>query len=65
MGGQGGARKASTASLSLTRACCVQGVRNEPATVPLGVAAIAKVKGLSEEDAAAAIRQNFQTLFKR
>lgn len=42
-----------------------QGVRNEPATVPLGVRAIAKVKGMTEEEAAGAIRENFRRLFGR
>lgn len=42
-----------------------QGVRNEPATVPLGVKAIAKVKGMTEEEAAGAIRENFRRLFGR
>jgi Tat protein secretion system quality control protein TatD with DNase activity len=40
-------------------------MRNEPATVPVGVRAIAKVKGLSEEETMAAIRGNFQRLFLR
>eukprot|EP00640_Fibrocapsa_japonica_P003744 CAMPEP_0113935426 /NCGR_PEP_ID=MMETSP1339-20121228/2575_1 /TAXON_ID=94617 /ORGANISM="Fibrocapsa japonica" /LENGTH=295 /DNA_ID=CAMNT_0000937573 /DNA_START=167 /DNA_END=1054 /DNA_ORIENTATION=+ /assembly_acc=CAM_ASM_000762 len=40
-----------------------RGERNEPATVPRGVAAIAKVKGVSTEEAATAIRENFKTLF--
>jgi len=40
-----------------------RGERNEPATVPRGVAAIAEVKEISVEEAAAAIRENFNKLF--
>lgn len=39
-------------------------MRNEPATVPEGVKAIAKVRGMTEEEVANAIRKNFETLFK-
>jgi len=42
-----------------------QDKRNEPATVPAGVKAIAKVKGLTEEEVATAIRENFRSLFNR
>jgi len=40
-----------------------KGQRNEPATVPRGVAAIAEVKGISVEHAATSIRDNFRSLF--
>ena len=40
-------------------------MRNEPATVPIGVAAMAAVKGITEEEAMKAIRENFRTLFAR
>lgn len=40
-----------------------KGVRNDPRTVPRGVAAIALVKGLPVEDVKLAIRQNFKDLF--
>ena len=42
-----------------------KGVRNDPSTVVRGVAAIAKVKGISELEAKQAIRANFQKLFNR
>lgn len=42
-----------------------KGQRNDPSTVPRGVAAIARVKGISEEEARNAIRANFQRLFGR
>lgn len=38
--------------------------RNEPANVPIGVAAMAKARGITTEDMAAAIAQNYQTLFR-
>ena len=41
----------------------VSGTRNEPANVPFGVAAIAKARGLSVDEAKIAIRNNFHTLF--
>ena len=40
-----------------------KGVRNDPTTVPRGVAAIARAKGMEEADVKAAIRQNFMNLF--
>lgn len=40
-------------------------MRNEPATVPIGVAAMAQVKGITEEEAMLQIRANFRTLFSR
>jgi Tat protein secretion system quality control protein TatD with DNase activity len=40
-------------------------VRNEPATVPIGVATMAQVKGISEAEAMMAIRDNFRQLFGR
>ena len=40
-----------------------KGERNEPANVPIGVAAIAKARGLTTIETKTAIRQNFQTLF--
>lgn len=40
-------------------------MRNEPATVPIGVAAMAQVKGIAEEEAMRAIRDNFRRLFGR
>ncbi len=40
-------------------------MRNEPATVPIGVKAMAQVKGISEAEAMLAIRDNFRTLFGR
>eukprot|EP00639_Heterosigma_akashiwo_P018015 CAMPEP_0206398964 /NCGR_PEP_ID=MMETSP0294-20121207/24502_1 /ASSEMBLY_ACC=CAM_ASM_000327 /TAXON_ID=39354 /ORGANISM="Heterosigma akashiwo, Strain CCMP2393" /LENGTH=281 /DNA_ID=CAMNT_0053854603 /DNA_START=144 /DNA_END=989 /DNA_ORIENTATION=+ len=40
-----------------------RGERNEPATVPRGVAAIAEVKGLGVEETTAQIRDNFKRLF--
>ena len=39
------------------------GQRNEPANVPRGVAAIARARGIPEEEAASAIRENFRVLF--
>ena len=40
-----------------------KGVRNDPSTVVRGVAAIAEVKRVGVDDARAAIRHNFKTLF--
>lgn len=40
-------------------------MRNEPATVPIGVATMAQVKGISEAEAMLAIRENFRRLFGR
>jgi Tat protein secretion system quality control protein TatD with DNase activity len=40
-------------------------MRNEPATVPIGVAAIAREKGMGEEEAMLTIRENFRRLFGR
>lgn len=40
-------------------------MRNEPATVPIGVATMAQVKGISEAEAMMAIRENFRRLFGR
>jgi Tat protein secretion system quality control protein TatD with DNase activity len=40
-----------------------KGQRNDPSTVPRGVAAIAEVKKMSTEEAQQAIRANFRTLF--
>lgn len=40
-----------------------KGERNDPSTIPRGVAAIAKVKGIPTEAAASHIRTNFQRLF--
>jgi len=37
---------------------------NDPSTIPRGVRAIAKVKNISNADAAAAIRRNFSELFR-
>ncbi len=37
---------------------------NEPANVPVGVAKMAELRGLSPEDMAAAIRSNFEALFR-
>lgn len=39
--------------------------RNEPANVPVGVAAMAKARGLEPEAMAAAVRENFRRLFGR
>ena len=39
-------------------------VRNEPANVPRGVAAMAKARGIPEEEMAMAIRENFRRLFR-
>ena len=41
-----------------------KGARNDPSTVPRGVAAIAKAKNISVEECSLAIRQNFHTLFQ-
>ena len=41
-----------------------KGQRNEPATVPRGVAAIARVKGIAPEAAERQIRDNFRRAFK-
>lgn len=38
--------------------------RNEPANVPLGVAKMAAVRGLSNDDMVAALARNFETLFR-
>lgn len=40
-------------------------MRNEPATVPIGVATMAQVKGITEAEAMLAIRDNFRRLFGR
>jgi Tat protein secretion system quality control protein TatD with DNase activity len=40
-----------------------KGQRNDPSTVPRGVAAIAAVKGCTTEEARETIRTNFRTLF--
>eukprot|EP01035_Chromulina_nebulosa_P020214 gene20214-26243_t len=40
-----------------------KGVRNDPTTVPRGVAAIAKVKNITENEMKIQIRNNFKTLF--
>lgn len=40
-----------------------KGVRNDPSTVPRGVAAIAKVKKVPEDVMRRQIRDNFRTLF--
>ena len=40
-----------------------KGERNDPSTIPRGVAAIAKVKGMPTEVAASHIRGNFARLF--
>lgn len=40
-------------------------MRNEPMTVPIGVAAIASVKGITQEEAMLAIRENFRRLMSR
>ncbi len=40
-----------------------QGMRNDPSTVVRGVAAIAQVKGLPEDEMRRIIRTNFNTLF--
>jgi len=40
------------------------GERNEPANIPRGVAAIAKARGIAEEEAKEAIAENFRTLFR-
>jgi TatD DNase family protein len=37
---------------------------NEPANVPLGVAKMAELRGLTADDMAAQLRSNFETLFK-
>ena len=39
------------------------GKRNEPANIPVGVTAIAKARGISEEETKIAIRNNFRSLF--
>ncbi len=41
-----------------------RGERNEPANVPRGVAAMALARGIDETEMAAAIRSNFQRLFR-
>jgi len=38
--------------------------RNEPANVPLGVAKMAQIRGLSTDEFAAALGRNFETLFR-
>ncbi|TFJ81016.1 hypothetical protein NSK_007659 [Nannochloropsis salina CCMP1776] len=40
-------------------------VRNEPATVPIGVQAMAEVKGISLEEAMNSIRENFRRLMRK
>jgi TatD DNase family protein len=40
------------------------GERNEPANVPRGVAAMAQVRGISPEEMAGQIRENFRRLFR-
>ncbi len=43
----------------------VPGERNEPANIPRGVAAMARLKGVEEEQMRADIRDNFRRLFRR
>ena len=40
-------------------------MRNEPMTVPIGVAAIAAVKGITQEEGMMTIRANFRRLMNR
>jgi Tat protein secretion system quality control protein TatD with DNase activity len=41
-----------------------KGTRNDPSFVPRGVAAIASIKEIDENDAKLQIRDNFRKLFK-